>query len=273
MPLTKTTLIDLSHFISEPNAQYRGQRGYFLSSHQLADFRRSPLLFRRKQLGFIGDSDSDIFAFGRAVHCALLEGQGAFERDFVIGDGPTNQKTGKPFGVGTKAWLEWRASEKREVVSTADAKLIGHIAHSFGNHSIAPGLVLDGAPELVLRGDYCGVPCQIRADWINPYRGLVDLKTCASIARFEDDCRRYEYVHQLAFYRAVIECVIGPQLPVYLIAVEKQEPFAVGVWRIGEGVLGIAQRQNEAAIARFSACQISNQWPTGYETMRIIDQL
>ncbi|NLE54115.1 MAG: hypothetical protein GX617_04180 [Lentisphaerae bacterium] len=59
--------------------------------------------------------------------------------------------------------------------------------------------------------------------------GLVDLKTCDSLRYFENDCRRYGYIHQLAFYRAVIRQASGETLPVHIIAVEKNEPYTAGV--------------------------------------------
>ena len=84
--------------------------------------------------------------------------------------------------------------------------------------------------EGVIRTHYCDVPCQVRLDWLSARHGLVDLKTCDSLRYFENDCRRYGYIHQLAFYRAVIRQESGETVPVHIIAVEKNEPFAAGVW-------------------------------------------
>ncbi len=52
---------------------------------------------------------------------------------------------------------------------------------------------------------------------------------------------------------------------------EKREPFRCGVWRMGEDVLGIAQKENEEAIARLKACRERDHWPTGYEDIRVFD--
>ena len=113
-------------------------------------------------------------------------------------------------------------------------------------HDDAAALLADGVPEGVVRAEYCGVPCQARLDWLNPERGIVDLKTCDNLDWLQMDARSYEYAHQMAFYRAVLACAIGTNLPVYLIAVEKREPFRCGVWRMGEDVLGTVQKENEA---------------------------
>ena len=63
------------------------------------------------------------------------------------------------------------------------------------------------------------------------------------------------------------------EIPVHLIAVEKQEPFRCGVWVISTEVLRQAQLENEEAIKRLKACEENCLWPTGYEDMRVFDAL
>jgi len=43
--------------IHEPAEVYHAQAEDYLTSHRLADFRRCPLLYRKKQLGLIADED------------------------------------------------------------------------------------------------------------------------------------------------------------------------------------------------------------------------
>ena len=52
---------------------------------------------------------------------------------------------------------------------------------------------------------------------------------------------------------------------------EKREPFRCGVWRMGEDVLGIAQKENEEGIERLKACRERDHWPSGYEDIRVFD--
>ena len=239
--------------IHEPAGEYhaRSRSGEYMSSHLLADFRESPALYRKEINGEIEQKDTPAFVLGRAAHSLILEGRTAFDRDFVVTDGPVNPKTGEPYGAKTKAYAEWLASQEREVVSGKDY----------------------GEAEGVVRAEYCGVPCQIRMDWFSPEHGLVDLKTCDSLKWFESDCRRYGYIFQLAFYRAVIRVVTGVTVPIHIIAVEKNEPFATGVWQLTGEVLDLAERINEAALERYRKCQYTGVWPTGYEDIRIIGSL
>ncbi len=261
--------------IHEPAGEYhdRSRSGDFMSSHMLGDFRQSPVLYRKKILGQIAESESVAFTVGRAAHCLILEGRQAFDRDYIVADGPVNPKTGEPFGAKTKAYAEWVASQEREVVSGKDYGFLLKLQTSVWLHQAASLLLSDGVAEGVVRTEYCGVPCQIRMDWYSPEYGLVDLKTCDSLRWFESDARRYGYAHQLAFYRAVIREATGRTVPVHIVAVEKNEPFSTGVWSITPEALDEAELVNKAALERFRACCVSGAWPTGYEEIRIIDTL
>jgi hypothetical protein len=110
-------------------------------------------------------------------------------------------------------------------------------------------------------------------DWFSGKYELVDLKTCDSLKWFESDCRRFGYLFQMAFYRAVIREATGIAVPVHIVAVEKNEPFSTGVWKLTDEVLELAELGNKAALERYRNCRASGVWPTGYEEVRIIDTL
>ena len=272
-PLGENTVKDfITH---EPAGEYhaRSRSGEFMSSHLLADFRESPALYYKEVSGEVEQTESAAFALGRAAHSLILEGREGFDRDFIVSDGPINPKTGEPFGKSTKAYAEWRSGIDRDVVSGKDYGFISRLHLSVLSHSVAGELLAEGVVEGVVRANYCGVPCQIRMDWFSPKHGLVDLKTCDALKWFEADCRRYGYTHQLAFYRAIIREATGENVPVHIIAVEKSEPFATGVWKLTPEVLDYAEEINKAALARYRQCRQSGSWPTGYEETRIIDNL
>lgn len=261
--------------ITEPADIYhaRSRRGEFMSSHLLADFRESPALYNKEINGEIEKTESAAFALGRAAHCLILEGRQAFDRDFIVSDGPVNPKTGEPFGKNTKAYAEWKNSLDREVVSGKDFGFISKLQASVLKHPVAGELLTDGVAEGVVRAEYCGVPCQIRMDWFSRTEGIVDLKTCDSLKWFEADCRKYGYLFQMAFYRAVVREATGLSVPVKIIAVEKNEPFSTGVWSIASEVLDLAEPVNQAALQKFRECRNSGMWPTGYEEIRTINSL
>ncbi len=261
--------------IHEPAGEYhaRSRNGEFMSSHMLADFRESPALYRKQILGEIEQNESPALALGSAAHCLILEGKAEFDSQYLVTDGPTNPRTGEPFGKSTKAYAEWKATQEREIVSGKDYNFIMKLQTSVWLHPVASELLSGGVAEGVVREEYCGVPCQIRMDWFSEKYGLVDLKTCDSLKWFESDCRRYGYLFQMAFYRSVIRKATGRNVPVHIVAVEKNEPFSTGVWKLTDEVLDLAELANKAALERYRNCCVSGAWPTGYEDTRIIDTL
>jgi len=257
----------------EPADVYHAKAKDHLSSHALADFRRCPLLYHRKQRGLIPDRDSNAYLIGRAAHVLVLEGRERFEMEFAVG-GPINPRTGKPFGSNTKKFAEWAERLGKPVLSDDRAALVEQMAAAVRSHLFAAELLAEGVAERVVRCEYRGHACQSRLDWINPLpdRGLADLKTADSLDTFEADAHTYGYIHQMAFYRALIREASGLVLPVRLIAVEKREPFRCGVWEIAPAVLDVAERENEHAIDELSRCHETGIWPTRFESLRRIDE-
>lgn len=263
---------DTGFLICESADVYHAKAKEFLSSHQLGDFRKSPALHHRKKLGLVADEDRPAYPIGRALHTLVLEGRKQFETEYAVG-GPVNPKTGQPFGPTTKVFAEWAATCGKQVLTDTQYDLIAKMAEGVREHQIAVDLLSSGIPEGVVRAEYCGVPCQIRMDWFDPHRGLVDLKTCDDLTWFVADAKRYGYVYQMAFYHAVLRQVISLPMPVYFLAVEKKEPFRAGVWRVHEDLLSQAERENEAAIERLKVCMESDTWPTGYAEVRVFDAI
>lgn len=270
--MTADPAIDIGFLLREPAEVYHAKARSHLSSHQLADFRRCPKLYRKKRLGLVPERDSAAYALGRAAHTLILEGRERFETEFAVG-GPTNPKTGQPYGTQTKAFTEWAASVGRPVLSHADAALLEQMRAGVRSHLYACELLRAGVAEGVVRAGYHGVPCQARIDWVNPVdgRGIVDLKTCDTLDDFERDARRYGYVHQMAFYRGLVAEACGVEFEIHLIAVEKREPFRCGVWQLSRRLLDRAADENVAVIEELKRCREHDVWPTRFESLLLLD--
>lgn len=264
--------IDLRFLIREPADVYHAKSKSHLSAHALAEFRRCPLLYRKKELGLVPERDTTAYLIGRAAHALILEGRQCFEREYAVG-GPINPKTGQPFGSQTKAFAEWAERQSRPVLSDSHAALVEQMAAALRDHAVAVALLADGVAEGVVRGRYTGFECQSRIDWINPTAGIVDLKTTDDLDSFDFAIRALGYVHQVAFYRSLVAVVSGHVLPVHIIAVEKREPFRCGAWQISPAALNDASRQNEEAMKELGRCRNSGAWFTRFETLRVIDRL
>jgi len=265
--------IDTGVLTHEPAEAYHARGGEYLCSHALGKFQLCPLLYHKDRLGLIIETERPAYLLGQAAHCRILEGKDEFARRYLISDGPINKTTGKPFKSDSQAYQNWADAQGKPIISAKNGALIENLAVGVAMNAQAVDLIVDGLAEGVVRADYCGKPCQIRIDWLNPYRGIVDLKTCDDMTWFEADARRYGYARQLAFYRAVLAERIGELVPVHFIAIEKKEPFRCGVWLISPDTLDHCARENEAAIERLKDCERLGQWPTGYEEVRVFDAI
>lgn len=260
----------------EPEDEYhaRSKSGEIMSSGMLKKFRECPFAYHQAVIGQTKDRDSAAYRFGRAVHKIILEGVPAFNKAYTA-DGPINPKTGKTYGAGTKSHDDWLAANgytRDQIISEEELDTLVRMENMTRRHAEAAAYLDFGWPELVVRADLHGVPCQIRMDWLtNDAQGnifMLDVKTTEDITWFESDARRYGYPHQFAFYRDVAQTAVG--LPVYVaaIVVEKKEPFRVGMWRMPTEVLDYYSAANKAALENFKQCQVANEWPTGYEAAR-----
>jgi hypothetical protein len=262
--------IDLNNLETESSEIYHGKAKDFLSSHQLIEFMNCPYLYQKRRAGLIEEKEPSSFLIGRAAHCRILEGIAAYENQFAVG-GPINPATCKPFGATTKKFLEWQESQRKPVISFDKAELISAMNSGVQMNPNACELLEHGRAEGVVRAEYCGISCQIRIDWTNPEFGIVDLKTCDDLTWFESDARWFHYHHQLAFYQNVLAQKIEQYVPVYIIAVEKKEPYRCGVWQLNSETLSTARLELEAAIERFKIAKADDRWLTGYEELRILN--
>jgi hypothetical protein len=265
----KIKLQKYDFIISEPAEEYHAKRDRFLSSHALADFRKCPELFHKKETGAIIDEDRPAYIIGRAAHTLTLEGVEKFNSEYTVGE-PVNPNTGKAYGKNTQAYQSWIETQDKPVISPSDFDFIKRLQIAVWLHNGAAQLLQDGIAEGVVRTEYRGVPCQIRMDFFNENHGIIDLKTCDNLDYFESDARRFQYLHQAAFYSAVLREASGTAYPFHLIAVEKHEPFRCGVWLISDDALSYAESENAAAIERLKRCRAENLWPTGYEETRLL---
>lgn len=265
------------YFIDVPAKQYHADAasGRYLSSHNLAQFRACPLTYSLMMTGKLKRPESPALAFGRACHVYTLEGHDAWHRDFVVTDGPINERTGQPYGRTSQKFQDFIAKQSKEVVSCKEFEMIEQMAESVWTHPDAKQLLEQGEAEGTIRvEDFCGLPVQVRIDWFNPEFGIVDLKTSGEdLTWFPGEAHKYGYAYQLALYRAVLEKVSGKKYPVYVVAVEKNQPYRAATFKYAEEVLDQAEAENEKAIAELIQCRERNEWYTRFRETRLIDHI
>lgn len=266
------------YMLTIPADEYHAatKRNEYTSSHRLNLFRKCPALYKKTIDGLIVEGDTAAFQLGRATHTLILEGVDKFTEEFAVSDGPVNEKTGKPYGKATKAYLDWAAEQKRSVISTEDYRMMNDMFATVHSHPIAADLLRAGIAEGTIRTTWNGEPIQARLDWYDPERNiLVDLKTCSDIDRFGYDIRDFQYVPQMAFYAKALMLSGAATPDVFLVAVEKKEPFRVCVTHISATTIedaishhmgGETWRDDcEAMLAELRKCRETGVWPTRYE--------
>jgi len=204
---------------------------------------------------------------GRVAHTLILEGDEAFENRYAVG-GPINPKTGNAYGPTSQAFQRWADEQEGEVIDQKTADQARILADAVADHLVAQDLFWGGWAEGTIRIDTSNPRMQARIDYYKPGM-IIDLKTCQNLTFFEYDARRYGYLYQLAFYRDIVRrAADSTAQDVYLVAVEKQPPYRVGVWHICDDVLDAYEGYNRDAIADMRRCIETGTWPTGYETIR-----
>jgi hypothetical protein len=260
-------------------ADYKAATGEWLTSHLLADFRRSPAIYRARLDGAIPREESTAMALGTAAHTLILEGLERFSQQYAVGDGPVNPRTGKPYGRDSKAYQDWASEQDAPVLGIDEAAELQSMAHSVRQHPVASRLLAtrDATIEGVGRVEMHGIKCQVRPDWWHPTVGIVDLKTIDDLDWWPTQARRYGYLHQVAFYAAVTNALTSLwELPrkrptCRFVVVEKAAPYRVGVYRVSDQLLADTVVCNHEHLVRLRECRARNEWPTGYEIERIWD--
>jgi hypothetical protein len=254
------------------------KRNEYTTSHRLNLFRKCPALYKKTIDGEIVEGDTAAFAFGRATHVYIIEGKEKFDAEYVVSDGPINEKTGKPYGKLTAAYAKWAAEQPKPVVGTEDFAMLQKMREAVHAHPVAKDLLASGIAEGTIRTEWNGEPVQARLDWfalVHEGNRLVDLKTCNDIDRFRFDIRDFGYVEQMAFYAECVRLVSGSTPVCWLVAVEKKEPYRVAVVHIGASTIDDAihghmggetwRDDADAMLLELRKCRETGIWPTRYE--------
>lgn len=270
-------------FIREAADVYHANAAHFLSSHALRDYFKCPLQYRRKIGGLAVEKVTAFYELGRAAHVLIAEGPEAFAAEYVIG-GPINPATGNCYGKDTKKFKAWADEQVKPVIEDGDYALLCNMATAVKSHEAAGPLFTGGICEGVIRAEYCGILCQVRGDYFKfSADTLVDLKTCENLDNFVTDAFDYGYPEQLAFYREVMRAAhedkqSGRRIQdarqvvtkVTLVAVEKREPYRVGVWYLTDKLLSEKAAANVHAIDCLKLSRQFDDWPTNYEEPRTL---
>ena len=198
-------------------------------------------------------------AFGTAVHTFVLE-QERFGDDFVVAE-----KFDRRTKEGKEAAARFEeANQGKTLITSEEMATLSLVRSAVHSHLGAARLFGQGQAELSAfwTDADTGLNCKCRPDWFNG-EVVVDLKTCvdASSGGFSRSIANFGYDIQAAFYVDGIKAVTGLELPFLFVAVEKDAPHAVAVYRADPEVIEVGRKKYRAALQLLKWCRESGSWP------------
>jgi len=255
-----------------------------LSNSLLGVIAKSPAHLKYKVMS--GEEPSEIGSvlhIGSAFHTLVLQPDRWDEDVAVLPD--ATEQGGKATWYRTIEGKEFKAAFLEENKSKAMIKhdqvsLLDMMAKSVYEDDLAGQyLEADALNELSIVFDYFGIRFRSRIDKLISGSAdypdvIVDLKTVRSGSM--DDFARSVYCH--GYYRAAhayresVEQLVGDRpVDVIFIAVEKEPPFCVGVYRLGQISINSGGRMNEKLINDYLECCRLDSWPGYTPEIRDLD--
>lgn len=251
------------------------------SNSRLSKILRSPAHLK----AYLDAPRQDTIAqkIGRAVHIAILEPD-SFASTFTVAEQCSATKKGDGLrctfpGVAFHAGLGWLCGihvkgapgaidDSRIVLSPTDYATCLAVRDSVRRHPAARAL-LEALTAIELSVFWVdaetGVPCKARFDGFAPFAGgtIIDIKSCVDASRreFERTIFTRGYHRQGAFYLDGGTAAALHAAHFVNIAVEKEPPYAVAVYRPLESAIDAGREQLRPALRLYAECERTQLWP------------
>lgn len=246
--------MELNKFIKVTDAEYHSHPA--IGSHKFMQLLRS-----RRHMETYAPKETPAMRFGRLVHKAVLEPEEFLLHMKIIPECDKRTKAGKELYEAfiattcdtdllvTPSELE---TFQRMIESTQKKKSFREI--------MGPGCLFEHAAffegELYTPFGIDRISTKIKPDVINPSKDyIVDLKTCINANEFKRDIFRYGYHFQAAFYSYYVALVLGRKVDFYFIALEKESPHELIVYKMSHELLGIGYELFQKAEANYIITQ------------------
>lgn len=243
-----------------------------------------------------GDNTSDALTIGSALDCLKTYGEEAYREKYAVVERRVSNieeelekaevkrreaqdmtnKDGSQSAAGQKAqyYAERRIDELNMLLgktqlTASQGDLIAQMARECELHPLFPKHFKKRNVVWLAFGKY---PCKAELDHFDPERGIVDLKTTASVESF----RAMNYVLQMAFYYNGLLEEDMMKYPAELCVVDKHTWSRSHVWRFSTATLDGAQHTVNKLIQRYAECRETGIWrnpdPDTQEGMELLWQ-
>ena len=194
---------------------------------------------------------------GSAFHTIVLEPM-LFEDEFLVADIDRRTKEGK----ATEAAANARGVE---IITTDEMIQISKMNMAIKGHKSAGALLSGGIAEqsVFWIDEETGIECKIRPDYCLPSGIIPDLKSCldASPEEFAKTIFNMDYHIQAAMYVDGLKANNIDAKVFVFVAVEKEPPFAVGVYVLDNDYIEIGRQQYKKALQILAQCIKDNKYP------------
>lgn len=212
---------------------------------------------------------------GTAFHTALLEKE-RFGSTFVV-----VPKFDRRTKEGKAQALAWEAENGGKINLTLDqVEAIGRMVIAVREHQGARQLLGCGLMETsgFWTDKQTGIECRFRPDFLaikgETIVAMIDVKTCvdASAEGFARAIATQGYDVQAAFYQDGLKALSSNTVPFYFIAIEKEAPYAVAVYRASEAMIEVGREKYQASLQLLQWCREHDSWPA-YQPDGVIETI
>jgi len=210
--------------------------------------------------------ETDALRFGQLVHTAILEPE-SLSMEYAIA--PSVDRRTK---AGKQEWEDFtRVHSDKVVVKREDYDKAIAMRESVMQHPAAKALLnRKRMTEVTATWNHDGIDCKARLDgYIGP-KGkakpiILDLKTAmdASTDGFSRAVAKFNYHLQQAFYVDAVKAIKKRHAQFIFIAVEKEPPYAVGVYTLNDEAEEVGRKMYEDVLTRWRDSVQSN-YAVGY---------
>jgi hypothetical protein len=250
-----------------PIEQYHSCQGFSRST--LVHFNKSPLHFWHQALSGKAEKPKPVdvikkanpLEFGNALHSYVLERNEFFNRYIAL------PKINRVTKAGKAAYEDLLIrAEGKQIICEDALKEIESMNLSIESNSDAKALISDAEYEksLFWTDPDTGILCKVRPDiWHNNF--ICDLKTaqCGALKDFQKSVFAYSYHIQAGMIQEALKHVLGVEMDNFIfVAIEKEAPYAVGVYRLDPMAVSLGVTQFKNILQGIKQCQESNNWPS-----------
>jgi hypothetical protein len=247
------------------NEAYQNDFRSYLSSSDIRRLLRSPAHYKNPTR-----IESPAMAFGSLVHTFVLEPGVAEARYRTRADVDGRTKEGK-------AVRDWEASlatqQGIQFIGRADYDAAVSIASAVRTHLGCSSILSGGLAEVscILEG-FRDINARIRPDYLTD-KHIVDLKTCVDGRQdaFSRSVMTFGYAIQASWYCDIAQALDGQKRDFYWVAVEKEAPFAVAVYKASDAMLEYGRREYLKALELYKECAAMDLWPAYSQQIQQLD--